>query len=150
MHPFDPLTNFSATGIVGSSIPVALGYAYALCNARERRRSRSGNRRWRCQCGCVHECLNIAGAWSLPLVLLSENNAWAISVPAAAVTAPPSLVRRADAYGALGIAVDGGDVEEVERQFGLAMAHARGGRGPVVIEASCHRLRGHYEGDADS
>lgn len=150
MHPFDLETNFSATGIVGASIPVALGFAYS--GAMERRGdigvaiTGDGGANH----GTFHEALNMAGAWKLPLVILVENNAYAISVPAAAVTAPTAHWQRAAAYGARGFQVDGIDVEAVDEVFGEAVAHARSGAGPAVVEAFCHRFRGHYEGDADT
>lgn len=99
--------------------------------------------------GTFHECLNIAGAWKLPLVVVVENNAYAISVPFAEVTATPSVAERAAAYGAWGRRVDGCDVEAVAAAFAEAAAQARSGGGPAVLEATCSRFRGHYEGDHD-
>lgn len=150
MHPFDAANNFSATGIVGASLPVALGYAYAFAMEGRDDVAVGVTGDGGANHGTFAECLNMAGAWTLPLVLLVENNSYAISVPASAVTAPPGIAARAAAFGALGLSVDGTDVEAVERVFGEAVAHARAGRGPVVVEAFCHRFRGHYEGDADS
>lgn len=150
MHPFDPSTNFSATGIVGASLPVALGYAYAF--AMEKRddvavalTGDGGSNN-----GSFHETLNMAAAWRLPLLVVIENNDYAISVPAAAVTSPVSLADRAAAYGARGMQADGRDVEAVDRAMGEAFDHVRGGQGPCIVELACHRFRGHYEGDADT
>lgn len=150
MHPFDLSTNFSATGIVGAALPVALGYAYAFAMERRGDVAVAVTGDGGANNGTFAECLNMAGAWSLPLLILVENNAYAISVPAAAVTAAPPIAARAAAFGALGLTVDGTDVEAVDATFGEAVAHARAGRGPVVVEAFCHRFRGHYEGDADT
>jgi pyruvate dehydrogenase E1 component alpha subunit len=149
MHPFDPSTNFSATGIVGASIPVALGYAYAFAKAGGGGVGVAFTGDGGANHGTFHECLNMAGAWKLPLVVIVENNRYAISVPASAVTAPIAHWERAAAYGAMGLEVDGTDVMAVDRVCGQALAHARAGNGPVVVEAFCHRFRGHYEGDAD-
>lgn len=150
MHPFDKSTNFSATGIVGASIPVALGYAYA--SAMEKRDTvgvaMTGD--GGANHGTFHECLNMAGAWKLPLLIVVENNDYAISVPASSVTAPVPHWKRAEAYGGIGLSVDGIDVEAVDKIFAEAFAHARARKGPVVVEAHCHRFRGHYEGDADT
>ncbi|MGE3872001.1 MAG: thiamine pyrophosphate-dependent dehydrogenase E1 component subunit alpha [Parvibaculaceae bacterium] len=150
MHPFDPSTNFSATGIVGASIPVALGYAYGFAKDKRADVAIAVTGDGGANHGTFHECLNMASAWRLPLVIVVENNSYAISVPAAAVTAPTAHWERAAAYGAKGWPVDGTDVMAVDLVCGEAIAHARSGGGPAVVEAFCHRFRGHYEGDADS
>jgi TPP-dependent pyruvate/acetoin dehydrogenase alpha subunit len=150
MHPFDPATNFSATGIVGASLPVALGYAYAAVMDGRDDVGVAVTGDGGANHGTFHECLNMAGAWRLPFVLVIENNGYGISVRASEVTAPGSHGERAQGYGALGLAVDGTDVLAVEEAMGKALDYARSGRGPAVVEATCHRFRGHYEGDADS
>lgn len=150
MHPFDQEMNFSATGIVGASIPVALGYAYASAMEGRDAVGVAVTGDGGANHGTFHECLNMAGAWKLPLIILVENNGFAISVPAATVTAPTAHWQRAASYSAKGLAVDGIDVEAVDQAFGEAFGHARSGEGPVVVEAFCHRFRGHYEGDADT
>ncbi|MBK1866095.1 thiamine pyrophosphate-dependent dehydrogenase E1 component subunit alpha [Aestuariivirga sp. YIM B02566] len=150
MHPFDPEHNFSATGIVGASLPVALGYAYnfklkglpyiavGICG------DGATNH------GTFHECLNMAAAWGLPLVCLVENNQYAISVRFSDVTATPGIAERAAAYGAFGRRVDGTDVEEVVKAFAEVARYTRKGGGPSLLEATCYRHRGHYEGDHDN
>jgi acetoin:2,6-dichlorophenolindophenol oxidoreductase subunit alpha len=150
MHPFDPERAFSATGIVGASLPVALGYAYTFWlrgadNVAVGITGDGGSNH-----GTFHECLNIAGAWRLPFVVLVENNNIAISVPFDQVSATETVAQRAQAYGAWGRRVDGTDLDAVAEGFAEAVAHARGGRGPALLEASCFRFRGHYEGDHDS
>ncbi|MCB1495362.1 MAG: thiamine pyrophosphate-dependent dehydrogenase E1 component subunit alpha [Bauldia sp.] len=150
MHPFDTSTNFSATGIVGASLPVALGYAYGFAKEARDDVGIAVTGDGGVNHGTFHECLNMAAAWRLPLVILVENNSYAISVPASAVTAPKAHWERAAAYGAKGWSVDGTDVAAVDGVCGEAIAYARAGNGPVVVEAFCHRFRGHYEGDADS
>lgn len=149
MHIFDLPRHFSTTGIVGSTLPVALGHAYA---ARLRGRDSvavgvTGD--GGANAGGFHEALNIAGAWRLPLVVLIENNEWAISVPFEQATATPTLAERAVAYRAWGKRVDGLDVLAVAAAFGEAVEHARSGLGPAILEATCYRFRGHYEGDPD-
>lgn len=150
MHLFDLPRRFSTTGIVGSTLPVALGHAYAArmrgSNAVAVGVSGDGG----ANTGGFHESLNIAGAWKLPLVVLIENNEWAISVPFKESTATPTLAERASAYGAWGRRVDGLDVEVVREAFAEAVAHARSGNGPAILEATCYRFRGHYEGDPDA
>jgi pyruvate dehydrogenase E1 component alpha subunit len=149
LHLFDPAHRFSTTGIVGSSLPVALGHAYAvrLDGTQDVAIGITGD--GGTNSGQFHETLNMAAIWRLPLVLLVENNDYAISVPAAEVIAGPGVAARATAYGAWGRRVDGTDVESFADAFAEAVAHARSGAGPALLEASCHRFRGHYEGDPD-
>ena len=153
MHLFDAENNFSTTGIVGSSVAVALGYAYAF--AIEPSDEQSGavavgvTGDGGANIGAFHESMNMAGAWRLPLVVLVENNGYAISVPIEAVSATETIAERASAYGAWGRRVDGTDFEAVAEAFAEAVDHARSRRGPALLEATCHRFRGHFEGDAD-
>ncbi|MSP83962.1 MAG: thiamine pyrophosphate-dependent dehydrogenase E1 component subunit alpha [Alphaproteobacteria bacterium] len=150
MHPFDLGQNFSATGIVGASLPVALGYAYAFWMEGRANVGIGITGDGGANAGAFHECLNIAGAWKLPFVVVVENNAYAISVPIRHVLATPTIAERAAAYGAPGWRVDGTDPEAVAEAFARAMEHARAGRGPAIVEATCQRFQGHYEGDHDS
>lgn len=150
MHPFDPETRFSATGIVGSSLPIALGFAYAaqLEGGDTVAVGVAGD--GACNTGAFHECLNIAAAWKLPLLVLVENNSYAISVRFAEVSATPTIAERASAYKAWGRCVDGTAVEEVSSAAAEAFAYVRGGNGPAILEATCFRFQGHYEGDHDT
>ncbi|WP_158861692.1 thiamine pyrophosphate-dependent dehydrogenase E1 component subunit alpha [Leifsonia sp. AG29] len=149
MHLFSPERRFSTTGIVGASLPVALGHAYA---ARLERRDAvavavvgDGS----VNTGGFHESMNLAGVLRLPVIVVIENNEWAISVPFSASSATPTLAERAPAYGAPGERVDGLDVEATSEALQRAFSHARSGRGPAIVEAMCYRFRGHYEGDLD-
>jgi pyruvate dehydrogenase E1 component alpha subunit len=149
MHLFDPDRNFSTTGIVGSSLGVALGYAYAFRLEGRDSIAVGVTGDGGANSGSFHECLNIAGAWKLPYVVLVENNRYAISVPFEEVSGTPTVAERASAYAAWGRRVDGTDVEAVAAAFGEAVRHARSGNGPAIFEATCYRFRGHYEGDFD-
>jgi TPP-dependent pyruvate/acetoin dehydrogenase alpha subunit len=149
MHPFDPERNFSATGIVGSSVGVALGYAYAASLEGRGAVSVGVTGEGGVNTGAFHESMNIAGAWRLALVVLVENNGYAISVPVAGNSATATVAERAPAYAAWGRRVDGTDVEAVAEAFAEAVDHARSGRGPALLEATCYRFQGHYEGDFD-
>ena len=149
MHLFDPARNFSCTGIVGSAVPVAAGYAYAAWLAGNDAVAVAVIGDGATNTGAFHETMNMAGAWKLPLVLVVENNQYAISVPMRAVTATATIGERAAAYSAWGRTVDGTDVDVVAGAFAEAVAHARAGRGPALLEATCHRFAGHYEGDTD-
>jgi len=149
MHPFDPATGFSATGIVGASLPVALGYAHAFRLRGQAAVAVGVTGDGGAHSGAFHETLVIAGARRLPLVVLVENNGLAISVPFDAITPTKTVAERAPAWGATGLHVDGTDVDAVAGAFARAMEHARGGGGPVILEATCHRFRGHFEGDPE-
>lgn len=150
MHPFDPAHNFSATGIVGASLPVALGYAYAFAMEKRPLIAVAILGDGATNTGAFHECMNMAAAWCLPLLVIVENNGYAISVKATEVTAAPGIAARAAAYGIAGCTVDGTDVEAVHAVIGDAVGGIRAGGGPVLVEAFCERFRGHYEGDADT
>jgi len=150
MHPFDPENNFSATGIVGAALPIALGYAYAFSMEGRNNIAVGITGDGGSNSGSFHECMNIAAAWNLPLIILIENNSYGISVPSESVTATSTIAERASAYGAWGRKVDGTDVEIVAEAFAEAAKHARSGQGPAILEATCHRFRGHYEGDSDN
>ncbi len=96
--------------------------------------------------GAFHESVNAAAAWKLPVVWICENNGYAVSVPVAESTAG-RIVDRAAGYGMPGVRINGMDVTEVYRATCEAVRRARAGEGPTLIEAICHRFRGHYEGD---
>ena len=150
MHPFDPERNFSATGIVGASLPVALGYAYAFRLDGRRALAVGVTGDGGSHTGAFHETLTMAAAMKLPLVVLVENNALAISVAFRDISPTATIAERAAAYGAHGLAVDGTDVDAVAEAFAKAAAMARAGEGPSIVEAVCHRFRGHFEGDPDT
>ena len=137
----------TATGVVGGQIPLSLGAAFA---AKERRKQQvavvffgdgAG------QSGAFHESLNIASLWKLPLIFVCENNGYAEFTPLSAHTLVERLARHAETYGMPSQTLDGNDLFEVREAMGEAVAHARGGKGPVFVECLTHRLRGHYEGD---
>lgn len=150
MHPFDPETRFSATGIVGSSLPIALGFAYAAFLEGTDGVAVAMTGDGGANTGAFHETLNMAAAWKLPLLVVVENNGYAISVRFAEASATPSIAERASAYGALSRRVDGTDVESVSHVAAEVFAHIRAGRGPAILEATCQRFQGHYEGDHDT
>lgn len=149
MHIFDPSLKFSATGIVGAGVPVALGHAYAARLKGNQALAVAVVGDGAVNTGAFHEAMNMAGALSLPLVVVVENNEWAISVPFSASSATETIAERAPSWNAYGIRVDGLNVEEVANAFEAAVARARSGSGPSIIEAMCYRFRGHFEGDAD-
>jgi pyruvate dehydrogenase E1 component alpha subunit len=99
--------------------------------------------------GVLHESLNLAAIWKLPVVYACENNGFAESTPAAYATSVPDIAVRAGAYGIPGLVVDGQDVVAVHTAAGEAVERARAGEGPTLLELKTLRFRGHFEGDPD-
>ena len=97
--------------------------------------------------GDFYEAMNMAGTWQLPLVFVVNNNAWAISVPRAAQSAAETLAQKAIAAGFGGEQVDGNDVIAVQHATGQALARARAGGGPSLVEAVTYRLSDHTTAD---
>src|SRR5687767_12155084 len=91
--------------------------------------------------------MNLAGASQLPIVFVIVNNKWAISVPIESQTAAKTLAQKAIAAGIPGVQVDGNDVIAVRHTVGEALANARRGGGPAVIEAITYRLSDHTTAD---
>jgi 2-oxoisovalerate dehydrogenase E1 component len=97
--------------------------------------------------GFVHEAMNLAAVWQLPVVFFCQNNAWAECTPVAHYTRTEHFADRAAAYGMPGVTVDGTDPLAVWKAVSDAAARARGGGGPTFVEAVAYRLQGHYFGD---
>jgi pyruvate dehydrogenase E1 component alpha subunit len=97
--------------------------------------------------GAFHEGANFAAVMTAPLVLLCNNNQWAISTPLEAQTRAEALVDKAKGYGMPGVQVDGGDVLAVYEAVREAVARARAGEGPTFIEAVTYRCAPHATAD---
>jgi 2-oxoisovalerate dehydrogenase E1 component alpha subunit len=97
--------------------------------------------------GDFYEGLNAASTWKLPLVYIVTNNQWAISVPRKAQTAAQTLAQKAVAAGVEGLQVDGNDIIAVRHALDQALAKARSGGGPTLIEAVTYRLSDHTTAD---
>lgn len=97
--------------------------------------------------GDFHEAMNFAGVFKVPCVFLCENNQWAISVPRSRQTASETIAQKAEAYGFEGVLVDGNDVFAVYKATQDALAKARAGKGPTLIEAYTYRLESHTTAD---
>ncbi len=137
-----------ANGIVGGGIPLACGAALtaktlgtggvAVCFFGDGAANQ----------GTFHEGLNLAAIWKLPVVFVCENNGYAESTPVAYHCATSDIANRAGAYEIPGIVVDGLDLFAVHEAAGEAIARARRGDGPALIEAKTYRYYGHFQGDA--
>ncbi len=97
--------------------------------------------------GDFYEAMNFAGVWQLPVVFVINNNQWAISVPRRLQSAAETLAQKAIAAGIPGIQVDGNDVIAVRHAIDEALARARTGVGPSVVEALTYRLGDHTTAD---
>jgi acetoin:2,6-dichlorophenolindophenol oxidoreductase subunit alpha len=148
MHLFDPATHFSCSGIIAEGYPPALGQAFAFRRGGTDRVAIAVTGEGAANQGAFHESLNLAALWQLPVVFVVEDNDWAISVPRADSTAVASNALRGAAYGMPAERVEDNDVEAVYEAAGRAVARARAGEGPTLIEVHTLRLWGHFEGDA--
>jgi acetoin:2,6-dichlorophenolindophenol oxidoreductase subunit alpha len=99
--------------------------------------------------GVLHESLNLAAIWKLPVIYLCENNGFAESTPVAYSTSVPDVAARAAGYGIPGMIADGADVLDVYAAAHEAVRRARAGEGPTLLEVKTYRFTGHYEGDPD-
>jgi 2-oxoisovalerate dehydrogenase E1 component subunit alpha len=97
--------------------------------------------------GDFYEALNFAALWRVPALFVINNNQWAISVPRAKQSATETLAQKAIAAGMPGEQVDGNDVIAVEEAVSRALARARAGEGPTLIEALTYRLGDHTTSD---
>jgi pyruvate dehydrogenase E1 component alpha subunit len=97
--------------------------------------------------GILHESMNLAAIWKLPVVFICENNQFAMSARVQVMTAVPDPAVRAVAYGIPGQNVDGMDVLAVFRAASEAVERARAGHGPSFIVATTYRFLGHHVGD---
>lgn len=100
--------------------------------------------------GDTHEAFNFAGVWKAPVVFVLQNNQFAISVPLAKQTAARRLADRAVGYGIPGIVVDGNDVAAVHAVVSDALAGARDGHGPTIVECITYRIEAHTNSDDPS
>lgn len=150
MHLFDPSQHFSCSGIIAEGMPVAVGQAMAFSRKGTGGVAVAVAGEGAANQGAFHEALNLAALWQLPVVFVIEDNDWAISVPRDGSTAVPSNADRAGAYGITGERVEGNDVEAIFDACGRAVARARAGEGPTLLEIHTVRLWGHFEGDAQA
>ncbi|MGI8423977.1 MAG: thiamine pyrophosphate-dependent dehydrogenase E1 component subunit alpha [Chloroflexota bacterium] len=97
--------------------------------------------------GDFHEALNLAAVWKLPIVYVCQNNQYSISLHLSQVLASNTIAARATGYGMPGLAVDGNDVLAVSAAVAEAVARARAGLGPSLIEAQSYRIAGHWASD---
>ena len=135
------------TGTVGGSVPTATGAALAakIRGSKEVVVSFFGD--GAANQGVVHEAMNLAGLWKLPVVYVCENNQYAMTVSFEKSVAIKQLADRAQGYGFEGKTIDGNDVETVYRETEKAVAKGREGGGATFLECVTYRWDGHFGGD---
>ena len=139
--------NLGANGIVGGGLPIAVGAALSMkmqgrddvvvCFFGDGANNE----------GAFHEALNMAAIWKLPVVFVCENNKYGMSVSTERSTAVPRIADRAAAYAMPGVTVDGNSVSAVAEAVDGAVARARAGEGPSLVENLTYRQRGHSRSD---
>lgn len=148
MHIADPSKgNLGANGIVGGGLPIAVGAALSakrlgtgavtVCFFGDGANNE----------GAFHEALNMAKVWNLPVVFVCENNKYGMSTSTERSTAVKNIAERAAAYAMPGVTVDGNDFSAVTEAVDTAVARARNGEGPSLIENQTYRWRGHSKSD---
>lgn len=149
MHLHDTSVGFmTTTGIVGSGLPIAAGLALAAQLDESDRVVVVTFGDGATSIGAVHEALNLAALWRLPLILLCQNNRWGEHTPIAEYAGSADLTARAASYGLTATRVDGFDTIHTWRVLRRAVTAIRRGEGPIFIEAVTYRLTGHT-GTAD-
>ena len=139
--------NLGANGIVGGGIPIAVGAALTA------KRMKTGkvvicmfgdgaNNE-----GSFHESLNMASVWKLPIVFVCENNQYGMSTSIERSTSVKFISERAASYSMPGVTVNGNVVSDVAEAVTAAVARARAGEGPSLIESKTYRYRGHSKSD---
>jgi pyruvate dehydrogenase E1 component alpha subunit len=150
MHLADLSRNVvGANGVVGSGVPMMTGVALAQKELKTGNIAVAFYGDGATSQGNVHEGMNLAQIWELPVVFICENNRYAESTPAWQTVPVDDLTWRGAAYQMKTYAVDGNDVLAMYDTMTVAAEYARSGKGPVYIVAETQRLSGHYVGDAE-
>ncbi|MBW4520694.1 MAG: pyruvate dehydrogenase (acetyl-transferring) E1 component subunit alpha [Scytolyngbya sp. HA4215-MV1] len=141
---------------IGEGIPVATGAAFQTKYRREVMGDKTADQVTAAffgdgttNNGQFFECLNMAALWNLPILFVVENNKWAIGMAHERATSQPEIYRKASVFGMPGVEVDGMDVLAVWSAAQTAVARARAGEGPTLIECLTYRFRGHSLADPD-
>ena len=141
--------SLGALAVVASGIPLAVGAGLAFQMRGEDRVAAPFTGDAGSNTGNWHEGLNMAAAWSLPVVFVLENNQYGVSTRIDDVTKVHDLSLRAAGYGIPGVRVDGFDVLAVYEAAVTAVARARAGDGPTLLVTESYRIDGHYAGEPE-
>ncbi len=132
-----------ANGIVGASVPLAVGAGITAQQKGTDQVAVAFFGDGGANQGAVHESMNLAAVWKLPVLFVCENNQYAESTPVEYAVGIPDIASRAAGYGFPGIVVDGMDVFAVSEAAEAAVARARSGDGPTLLECKTYRYYGH-------
>lgn len=139
--------NLGANGIVAGGIPIAVGAALTSKRLKTNKvvlcffGDGANNE------GAFHESLNMASVWKLPVVFICENNKYGMSTSTERSTSVPQISQRAASYSMPGVTVDGNDLSAISQAVSEAVARARSGAGPSLVESMTYRWRGHSKSD---
>ena len=144
MHLIDRARgNIGANAIVGAGMPIAVGAAMAFRLRAEPHVALTFMGDGSTNIGTFHESLNMAAIWKAPVIFIVSNNLYGEYSPVRMTTPIDDLARRAEPYDMPGVIVDGQDVEAVHAAASGAVARARAGDGPSLLEMKTYRYRGH-------
>jgi TPP-dependent pyruvate/acetoin dehydrogenase alpha subunit len=138
---------FGNTSMLGANLPVAAGLALTFRMEQTDHVVVAYFGEGASNTGDFHEALNFAGVHQLPILFICENNQYAYSVPVEKSMAIDDVADRAESYGFDGVAINGNDVLAVYQTTQGALARARAGDGPTLIECKTYRWHGHSEHD---
>jgi pyruvate dehydrogenase E1 component alpha subunit len=148
MHMFSAEKNFyGGHGIVGAQVPIGTGLAFAYKYRKEDRVSLTYLGDGAVNQGQVYESFNMAALWKLPVIYVIENNKYGMGTSIERASARTDLYHRGQSYGIPGEQVDGMDVTTVKAVADKAVANARAGKGPYILEMITYRYRGHSMSD---
>lgn len=148
MHLIDVTKgNIGANAIVGAGIPIAVGAAVSFQVQGKPNVALTFFGDGATNIGTFHESLNMAAVWKAPVVFIITNNLYGEYSPLRTTTPIEDLARRADPFGFPGIVVDGQDIDAVYAATTEAVARARRGDGPTLLEMKTYRYRGHSRSD---
>jgi acetoin:2,6-dichlorophenolindophenol oxidoreductase subunit alpha len=148
MHIADMSTgNLGANGIVGGGIPIAAGAAMGIKQLKRDDAVVCFFGDGASNEGAFHEALNMAAVWKLPVVYVCENNQYGMSVSSERSMSVKDVATRAISYNMPGVVVDGNSIADVAEAVDEAIARARRGEGPSLIECKTYRTKGHSRSD---
>jgi pyruvate dehydrogenase E1 component alpha subunit len=145
MHMSEPdLGILGANGIVGAGVPIAVGAALAIKMKKSRQVVAVFYGDGASNQGVVHEAMNMAAIWALPVLFVCENNRYAVSTAVEYAVRIKNLSERAAAYGFQGITADGMNVDAVYTASIELVEKLRAGKGPFLLECKTYRFHGHF------
>lgn len=148
MHITHPETGVMVTtGVVGSGMPIATGLGLASQMSGDNRVTVTTFGDGASNIGAFHEAMNLASVWKLPVIFVCQNNGYAEHTHYSAGTSVENVADRAAAYSMPGVTVDGNDPVAMWKAAREAVARARAGEGPTLLECKTFRFMGHLLGD---